>query len=222
MLADKAIFLDFSNTITTVESENRSISKWLDLLIEKYHLDDSLITDFRRIRLDKLVDRERKFRTFMQINHEVLSELFGISEIFEEDYYRLHEQNLRLRPDFLEFITGARERLQVLMVTDADNLYTKRTLTALGIEKFFDSIVTAEMVGAPKPHQKIFKAALKEAHEPSRVVYIGDSERRDIEGAKRMKFFTLKMDDGSDPTSADRTVHNFKEVSDAIVDSGLF
>ncbi|MCL5874157.1 MAG: HAD family hydrolase [Candidatus Thermoplasmatota archaeon] len=212
MLSDKAIFLDYSNTITTVESENASISKWLDFIAEKYQINGDVHATFAKMRLEKLIDREKRFRTFMEINREVFLELYGLTYIFEEDYYRSHERNLRLRPDFINFISTVRKKFQVVMVTDADNLYTERTLNALEIAEYFDTIVTAEMVRAPKPDPRIFNVALKESHNPSKVVFIGDSERRDIEGAKRMKFFTIKMDDGLSQTVADRTVHNFDEV----------
>ncbi len=213
MPAGKAIFLDFSNTITTVESENKSMSLWLDLIVNEYRLKEDIRRNFAKARMEKLVDRETRFRSFMQINHEVLSELYGISEIFEEEYYRSHERNLRLRPDFVDFIEEAKNDYEIVMVTDADNTYTERTLSALGIDKYFDSIVTAEMVKSPKPDPRIFRAAMKEAHDPTKVVFIGDSERRDIEGAKKMGFIALKMDDDSSSTVADMTIHNFRDAS---------
>lgn len=222
MSFERAIFLDFSNTITTVESENNSIYKWLDLLSNKYHIPTDIRSAFSKRRLEKLVDREKKFRTFMEINREVLWELYGISEIYEEEYYEFHEQNLRLRPDFIDFVYSAKDSFQIVMVTDADNIYTDRTLSALGIKEYFDSIVTAESVRAPKPDPKIFNEALREAHNPSKVIFIGDSERRDIEGAKKMKFFTLKMEDTPSPTVADGIVHCFNDVTDIINDGHLF
>jgi HAD superfamily hydrolase (TIGR01549 family) len=193
----------------------------LDLIKENYHIKEDFQSKFKKMRLAKLVDREKKFRTFMAINHEVLSELYGITEIYEEEYYRFHEHNLRLRPDFIDFVSIVKDRFRLIMVTDADNIYTERTLTALNIAKYFDAIVTAEKVGTPKPYPRIFNTALKEAHNPKRVLFIGDSERRDIEGAKRMNFYTLKMDDNSDPTIADGIVHNFKEVSRIIESNNL-
>ncbi len=221
MATDKAIFLDFSNTITTVESENKSISDWLDLVAEKYHIGGEIHRNFGKMRMEKLIDREKNFRTFMEINREVLHELYGLMDILEEEYYRSHEKGLVLRPDFVNFMDKVMGRFKVVMVTDADDLYTKRTLQALGITRYFEVIVTAEMVRAPKPDPKIFNFALRESHNPSRVVFIGDSERRDIEGAKRMNFITLKMDDDSSKTAADRTVHNFREVMDTITELNL-
>ncbi|MCL5929675.1 MAG: HAD family hydrolase [Candidatus Thermoplasmatota archaeon] len=222
MSSERAIFLDFSNTITTVESENISIYKWLDLLSSRYHIATDIRSAFSKRRLEKLIDREKNFRTFMEINHEVLSELYGISEIYEEEYYEFHEKNLKLRPDFIDFVNSAKDSFQIVMVTDADNVYTERTVSALGIKEYFDSIVTAESVRAPKPDPVIFKAALREANNPSNVIFIGDSERRDIEGAKRMKFFTLKMEDTPAPTLADRVVHCFNDVTNIINDGNLF
>jgi putative hydrolase of the HAD superfamily len=211
-----AILLDFSNTITTVESENESIGKWLDLIKQRYNIKDNVHSRFKAMRLEKLVDREKRFRTFMEINREVLSEIYGISEIFEEEYYASHEKNLRLRPDFIPFVAQMMEKFQIIMVTDADNVYTERTLAALRIAQYFDSIVTAENVGAPKPSPKIFNEALNVAQYPSKVLFIGDSERRDIEGAKSMKFITVKMDDDSSPTIADERVHDFSHVTEII------
>jgi putative hydrolase of the HAD superfamily len=213
---NSAILLDFSNTITTVESENESIGKWLDLIKERYNIKEDVNSRFKAMRLEKLVDREKRFRTFMEINKEVLSEIYGISEIFEEEYYASHEKNLRLRSDFIPFITQMVGKIKIIMVTDADNVYTQRTLAALKIAQYFDSIVTAENVGAPKPNHKIFNEALNIAQHPSKVLFIGDSERRDIEGAKSMKFFTVKMDDDSSPTIADEIVHNFSQVTEII------
>lgn len=210
---DKALFLDFSNTITTVESENEAIERYLNLLKEKYSIKDDIRAKFTAMRMEKLVDREKRFRTFMDINIEVLSELYGITEIYQEEYYRSHERYLKLRPDFKDFINLTKQSFRLVMVTDADNAYTKRTLSSLGIEKYFDSIITAENVRAPKPDSRIFETALKTAHYPLMVVFIGDSERRDIEGAKNMKFLTIKMDDDSSQTVADERVHNFTEVT---------
>ncbi len=221
MSSDTAIFLDFSNTITTVESENDSLYKWLDFVGKKYHITTDIRSMFLTKRMEKLIEREKKYRTFMEINHEVLYELFSVEEIYEEEYYRFHEENLKLRPDFIDFITLAREKFRIVMVTDADNIYTERTLSALGIKEYFDHIVTAESVMAPKPDPRIFNAALRLSNNPSRVVFIGDSERRDIEGAKRMKFYTLKMQDTPGPTIADATVHCFSDVA-KIINNGTF
>lgn len=213
MLNGSAIFMDFSNTITTVKSEYEAVSKYLDFIKERYQINDDVFGKFTRLRFRKLDERvEGDFRTFMGINKETLFELYGITEMFAEEYYRFHEEYLRLRPDFKDFIDAVKPKFSILMVTDADNTYTERTLSALTIRHLFDSIITAENVGTPKPNNRIFEAALEAANFPSTVLFIGDSEKRDIEGAKRMKFISIRMDEGSNPTVADATAHNFTDV----------
>jgi HAD superfamily hydrolase (TIGR01549 family) len=213
---DSAIFLDFSNTITTVESENEAMDRYLSFIRERYNLDDGIFKKFRDLRSEKLIQRENKFKTFMEINMEVLRELYGIHDIYPERYYEYHVKFLRLRPDFHLFATSIKGLTKIVMVTDADTEYTARTVAALGISEIFDAIVTAEQVRISKPNPGIFMEALRRAGNPTRVVFVGDSERRDVEGAKRMKFFTILMGNGNDHTSADARVVNFKEVLDIL------
>ncbi|MEM3255910.1 MAG: HAD family hydrolase [Thermoplasmatales archaeon] len=208
----KGLFFDFSNTITTEESENQSLDKWISFLNEKYHLGDDAYEKFVRRRLEKLVEREKNFKTFMQINREVLMEYYGIEDISEEEYYLFHEMYLRLRPDFLKFFNIIKDKFVTGVITDADNTYTKRTMSALGIYGIFDFIVTAEEVKVPKPDSKIFEEALRRAGYPEKVVYIGDSEKRDIIGAKNMGFIVIKIASQPGETAADYVATNFTEV----------
>ncbi|MEM0136306.1 MAG: HAD family hydrolase [Thermoplasmatales archaeon] len=208
----EGLFFDFSNTITTEESENQSLDRWISFLNEKYHLGDDAYERFVRRRLEKLAEREKNFKTFMQINREVLKEYYGIEDVFEEEYYRFHEMYLRLRPDFLEFFNTVKDRFVTGVITDADNIYTKRTMSTLGIYGIFDFIVTAEEIKAPKPDSKIFEEALRRASYPERVVYIGDSEKRDIIGAKNMGFIVIKITSHPSETAADYVASNFTQV----------
>lgn len=221
MRENTAIFTDFSYTITTVESENMAIDGYLNFMRSRYSLSEDFIPKFKDMRNKKLVDREDNYRTFMKINEEVLFELYKIEEIYPEDYYRFHETLLKLRLDFLKFAATVRKATKLVMVTDADIEFTKRTLSKLGIDKLFDKIITAESVEAPKPNPKIFETALKAVDNPSEVVFVGDSERRDIGGAKRMNFFTVLMDNYSESTSADAKVRNFDELLNILRDRNI-
>lgn len=221
MVKNRSIFLDYSNTITTVESENMAIEKWLSFIRDKYNLDQGMSEKFLELRLKKLVERERNFKTFMEINREVLNELYGIKEIYEDEYYRFHEKYLRLRDDFLPFMKEVKGAFSVVVVTDADNIYTERTMRSLGIYDLFDCIVTAEDVKAPKPDRRIFEEALRRSGYPEQVIFIGDSERRDIQGANNMNFLVIKMGDPSRDTAADFVATNFSQVLKILEERGL-
>jgi putative hydrolase of the HAD superfamily len=62
-----------------------------------------------------------------------------------------------------------------------------RVLQALGLAGFFNSVTISTEVGAAKPDPQIFLAALKK-HDcpPDAAWHVGDSQREDYEGARRL------------------------------------
>lgn len=219
---DLAILIDFSNTITTKDSEDYSLKAFLDYISKKYGIKESIFDKFVSVRHIKLIERELNFRTFMEINVEILRSYLGVnidsSDL--EKYYEFHCMHLKLRKDFLEFVRYVNTAgLKMIMVTDADFEYTMRTLNALGILDKFDYIVTAEHVKKPKPNQEIFLRAMLLAKCPKTIFFIGDSERRDIEGASNMGMITIKMNNDSEISkAADYNVKNFSEAKEIIND----
>lgn len=207
------LMLDFSNTITTVESEDMALKEYLNYVSEKENIcDDNIFQRFTELRSIKLIEREKKFATFVEINREVLWELYRVKNIHEEEYYKFHEKYLRLRPDFIPFAEFVSRRVNIVMITDADNVYTERTVMALGIKKYFDYIITAEQVGYPKPSPEIFKRGMIHFNGKRKFWHVGDSEKRDILGAKGVGIFAVLMSDTSKDTTADAVVHNFEEL----------
>lgn len=62
----------------------------------------------------------------------------------------------------------------------------KIIISHLGIEDYFQAIITSADVGYDKPHPGIFEAALKQVPEGSSVYMIGDSYNADVLGSKAM------------------------------------
>ena len=86
-------------------------------------------------------------------------------------------------------------KIKIVMVTDADFEYTIRTTSALKILDDFDYIITAEDARSSKPNAQIFIKALLLADCPEKAFFIGDSERRDIIGAKSIGLGTMRIKD---------------------------
>ncbi len=213
------LMLDFSNTITTVESEDNALKNYLEFVAKIENIkDNNLYNKFTNLRSLKLIDRETNFRTFIEINREVLDELYHVKNIHEEEYYRFHESFLKLKDDFIPFIEDVKEKINVILVTDADNIYTYRTLDALRIRNYFDFIITAEEVRKPKPIQDIFKKAMEACDGSKLFWHVGDSERRDVGGAKKMGIFAVLMSDNFKETAADAVVKNFSELKKLMVE----
>lgn len=218
-----ALLLDFSNTITTVESEDAALKNYLEFIASKENIDDkNIVEKFTNLRSNKLIDRERRFRTFLEINKEVLKELYNLDNVYANEYYRFHEEYLRLRDDFIPFVKFAKEYCRIVMVTDADNEYTKRTVASLGIGTYFDFIVTAEDVRSPKPNPEIFQRAINLCNGSKVFWHVGDSERRDIVGAKKLGIYTVRMTEIPVITVADSIVSNFSELRELMIKMGLF
>ena len=217
-----SVLIDFSNTISTVESENESLKIFLEYIRKKYGIQRQIYDEFVNIRHQKLIERESNFRTFMDINMEILRENFRIRLTNDdiEYYYETHCKNLTLREGYYDFINFLKsKRIPIVMVTDADFEYTIRTTSALKILNDFNYIVTAEDVKSPKPRPDIFIRALLLAGCPEKVYFIGDSERRDIGGARSIGLETIRMKDHIDEgenTLADHEAGNFYDVIDIL------
>ncbi len=127
-----------------------------------------------------------------------------------DTYANYHAKYVKLAPGALEALNEIRNMAEHMgLITDADTPYTNKVLEALGIKQFFDSITTAEDAGVGKPNPEIFKMALRYSKSNPKV-YIGDSEFRDVKGAKSVGMLTIKI--GDDTTEADYKAPNLLEA----------
>ena len=78
-------------------------------------------------------------------------------------------------------------KLRLGIVTDAPRLKAWLRLTAMGIDDFFDAVVTWEDVGRKKPSRMPFRAALKKLGvKPEQCLMVGDRPNIDLKGAKQL------------------------------------
>ena len=76
------------------------------------------------------------------------------------------------------------------ILTDLTSHIQHRKILKLGLQAYIDYIVTSEEVGADKPSEMMFKAALKKMSlQPHEVCMIGDSFEKDIIGANNYGIF---------------------------------
>jgi putative hydrolase of the HAD superfamily len=78
------------------------------------------------------------------------------------------------------------EKFQLGVVSNGFPDVQYQKLKTLGIESFFDCILLSEEIGIRKPDPRIFwRAASLMLRQPEECLYIGDSYRADVPGAKR-------------------------------------
>jgi FMN phosphatase YigB (HAD superfamily) len=105
-----------------------------------------------------------------------------------DDKQTLDEMNLVMAPGARGALIELASRFRLGLVTDtilSPETSVRAGLRKLGIESFFDTIVTSLDVGVEKPDAKIFSTALQQLEaSPSEALMVGNDPRRDILGAR--------------------------------------
>lgn len=75
-----------------------------------------------------------------------------------------------------------------------DSAAYRRTFVDLGIEQYFDAVVSSVEVGFYKPHRAMFDAAFAAGHcLPQHCVMIGDSEVKDVQPTLALGMRTIRV-----------------------------
>ena len=78
-----------------------------------------------------------------------------------------------------------KEGIRIGCLSDLTAAIQYRKLEALGISEHIDYLVTSEEAGEEKPSEKMFDLILEKAGNiPEEVLMVGDSEMKDVEGAR--------------------------------------
>jgi putative hydrolase of the HAD superfamily len=131
-----------------------------------------------------------------------------------DEYAEVHAKYVKLAPGAIEGLNKMRNLAEHMgVITDGDRPYTEKLLDSLGIRHMFDSVTTAEDAGVGKPNPRIFNVALEHSRSQPKV-YVGDSEKRDVVGAKRVGMVAVKI--GNSSENADYVAHNLLEAAELI------
>ncbi len=196
------VFLDMTGTITDMNSENEAFLKMCEKLAKEFTINipaEKLADKIKEYRRPFMEKRAEKYIPIRHLIADAVEEIIGkkLKEEEREEVYQIYEDS---HARYVQLAPGASEALKMIrsmadamgIVTDADTPYTEKVVRALGIENLFDCIITAEDVGVGKPNPKIFQMAINCGKSDPRI-FIGDSEKRDIKGAKKVGFITIKI-----------------------------
>lgn len=103
-------------------------------------------------------------------------------------YEREKLENLELYPGVKSTFEELKKLdLKLAVLTDADWEHTSARLEKVGLESYFDKVVSFDMTGRKKPDPIPFHFVLKELGVKARaVLFVGDSLRRDITPAREL------------------------------------
>jgi putative hydrolase of the HAD superfamily len=159
---------------------------------------------------DKVLERE-----FGHIDYRILaSGIIG--------YRRAKEGTMSLYPHVhLTLTTLTKMGIKMIIVTDAPKLPVWMRISALGLQHYFEHILTYEDTGAKKPSPKPFQMALDILKvKPDEALMVGDWAERDVVGAKQlgMKTAFARYGDRFDTkdSGADYELNDILELVDIV------
>lgn len=129
---------------------------------------------------------------------------------------------LKPYPNVVKTLEGLKRRkLKLGIVTDAPRLKAWIRLSSANIADFFDFVITVADVKRRKPSPSPFKRALRTLKfKPKEILFIGDSLKKDIAGAKKIGMKTVFAEYGdfekrkpkNEYEMPDYRIKNIKEI----------
>ena len=190
----KAVVFDVDNTLV-------DFTKWKNAAV------DAAIVAMIDAGLDLTPERARKkiFRIYDRkgieyqgVFDDFLQEVLGFVDYRVlaagiVAYRRAREGALVAYPHVnLALLRLFRMRLKLAVVSDAPRLQVWMRLVQLGVDMFFDTVVTFDDTGVRKPAPEPFKKALDMlAVRPEETLMVGDWAERDILGARTLGMHTV-------------------------------
>jgi len=116
----------------------------------------------------------------------------------EELSWRFREtmfSNLRVFPEVPSVLKRLANQYRLAIITNGMATAQQEKLSHLGLDGFFEFIISSAEIGEGKPSQRIFQAALDSAQVVAgKAMMIGDSLEGDIHGAQKSGLATVWLD----------------------------
>jgi putative hydrolase of the HAD superfamily len=186
----KAVIFDIDNTIIDfLEMKKKSLGPAVEAMISKglkLSKEDALakIYDFyEQYGMEYKLIFQELLRSVGQFDYKMLAA--GIIA------YREHRE-VKPYAGMVDVLKSLRTKgLKLAIVSDAPSLKAWTRLTYMGLEEYFDVVVTFDDTKLAKPAKLPFEKAVAELGvERSEVLMIGDRPEKDVLGAKQMGFFS--------------------------------
>ena len=138
--------------------------------------------------------------------------------------YREHKPNITLPDDSKDVLCLLKEKYTLALLTDGFLPAQQLKVQALGIEKFFKSIIYTEQLGRQfwKPSTAGFEKLLETLNaKAENTVYIADNEKKDFIAPNKLGFLTIQLirpaglhtESGTAPAAAAKTqIHQISEL----------
>jgi HAD superfamily hydrolase (TIGR02253 family) len=215
----KAVVFDVDNTLVDFRKwKNAAVDAAIVAMIDA-GLD--LTAEQARKKIFDIYDRKgiEYQEVFDDFLHEILGYVdYRVLAAGIVAYRRAREGTLVSYPHVsLALLRLFRMHLKLAVVSDAPRMQVWMRLVQLGVETFFDAVVTFDDTGVRKPAPEPFRKALEMLKvRPEEAVMVGDWADRDIVGAKTLGMHTVFArygdDFGTKKSGADFEINDVLEL----------
>ena len=169
--------------------------------VEVFLRGDILFQEQRRRRIHELMAAE--------LSDDEADELFSV-------YLEIYEANWTLFDDVKDCLAELADKesssYQLGIITNGAETQQLRKLETLGISTYFDFVLSADGVGAAKPHPAMFQRA-EQLTRLTKLVYIGDNLTIDAEAATHAGWHGIWLDRRRlGPATTLPTVHTLRDL----------
>ena len=189
----KAIAFDLDNTlIDFIKIKKTSCEAAADAMIRA-----GLEVDRKKLLSEIYKVYETKGYEYQKVFQDVLKKMTGrvdksILAHGVVAYKRVKEEMLFPYKDVKPTLAKLHKRYRLAILSDAPVLQPWIRLAAMDITQYFNVIIGYEDTKKKKPDKRPFLYLLKKLKlKPNQVMFVGDSPRRDIYGAKRVGMATV-------------------------------
>lgn len=198
----KAIFFDFDNTLADWDATDGIVTKQLATFMKKKYgvPEDTFVSAMHKVHhgvkgksFNDVYERAVWFQkiavdTGLSLSSKDIQALCAL-------YWKLVYKNITLFPHAKEVLRRARKKYLLCLVTDSDgktDVTKQGKIRAVGIKRFFDVIITSNMVKANKPSKKMWLRALRALSvSPKNCIMVGDKPYTDLAPAKKVGMHTI-------------------------------
>lgn len=155
-----------------------------------------------------------KDKVYQQLVDEL--KIIGITwEELLQDYISKFKNNCVPFPNLIELLEELKDRnLKLGIITNGKGQFQMDNIKALGIEKYFDTILISEWEGIKKPDPEIFRRALEQLNvSPDQSIFVGDHPLNDVKAAKNVGMIGIwKKDFQWNTVKADYIINDLAEL----------
>ncbi|MCC3357230.1 HAD family hydrolase [Bacillus sp. REN16] len=159
-----------------------------------------------------------KDKVYQQLVEEFRIEGITWKELLE-DYTTMFKRNCVPFPNLISMLEDLKGvGLQLGIITNGIGQFQLDNIRALGIEKYFDTILVSEWEGIKKPDHRIFMKAMAQLNlHPNQCIFVGDHPENDVKAARSIGMIGIwKKDEQWNHVDADYINDDLAEIPSII------